>query len=194
MLTHNNIFLPMDQYANRIGDLLEDVANGNQVVATESLMESVLKAAQSIAAKSSGSIQVLRSLFDASRGCDHETTIELEQRAFGLIVEDAHGQADRGRIRADVGVATGFEAQALGVAGVHVEVVGLVADEIFEVVGPRVVRGHVALGDELEPMGIAALTLEVNPRSRRWALYLFVDGTLEGGVPTWPDTWSRPAP
>lgn len=39
-----------------------------------------------------------------------------------------------------------------------------------------------------------ALTLEVNPRSRRWALYLFVDGTLEGGVPTWPDTWSRPAP
>ena len=60
----------------------------NQVLAAEELTPAVMKVAGNIAAKSPASIQVLRSLFDSSRGCDHQTTIELEQRAFGLMFSD----------------------------------------------------------------------------------------------------------
>ena len=61
----------------------------NRVVQASELTNAVMQVAETIAAKSPGSIQVLRSLFEASRGCDHDTTVDLEQRAFGLIFSDA---------------------------------------------------------------------------------------------------------
>ena len=40
----------------------------------------------------------------------------------------------------------------------------------------------------------ASLGVELNPRRGAFPYFVFVDGRIEGGVPEWPELWSREGP
>ena len=60
----------------------------NRVLPATELWQAVMDVANAIAKKSPASIQILRSLFESQRGCDHQSAIRVEQRAFGLMFSD----------------------------------------------------------------------------------------------------------
>src|SRR5262249_41164391 len=79
------------------------------------------------------------------------------------VLEQAYRHAYRTRVGGDVGDVAVAQAYPCGVDRVHVEKVRVAAagDELRVVVRPRVVRIDRPSGDELEPVGIGALALEV---------------------------------
>ena len=79
----------VEQYANRIGDLLEDVANGNQVVATEAthIMEDSTKPR-----RQSTVCAWVNAIYGCNERCSFcivPTTRGVEQSRYGVLAADA---------------------------------------------------------------------------------------------------------